>query len=50
MAGEKCARCGKPAAKLAEIAKENRKIYVCTRHAEEHGEALKRQNFVLTDL
>ena len=50
MAGENCARCGRPAVKVAEIVKENRKIYVCAKHADEHAEAFKAQRFVLTDL
>lgn len=50
MAGPSCDRCGKPATKVAEIKRENRKIFVCDKHAEEHGESFKHQKFVLTDL
>lgn len=49
MAG-KCARCGKAAHVRAELKKERREILLCTKHKDEHADALNRQKFVLTDL
>jgi uncharacterized protein YcbX len=45
-----CDRCGAESQKRADLSKEKRKLFLCTEHAQAHEDALKKQNFVLTDL
>lgn len=52
MAGDRCDRCGGKATHRANPPSRHdpRELFLCKKHIIEHGEALKAQKFVVTDL